>query len=751
MVQLSNRRILIGGKPVLIFSGEVHYFRLQRSEWVDRIVKAKDLGCNAIASYIPWLIHEWKRGEIRVQEVADFIDLCHSHGLWFIARPGPFIMAEMKNEGIPYWVYQDVPEAIPVTWNGEKGRSKTLDYLAPRFLDAAQSWYAGIMPVLASRLISKGGPVIAVQLDNEIGMLSWVNNQPDLTDHLIQDFEAWQGIETNRDYRRPEPAWSQEFCNKLGEYERHRIATYVAKLRSFAEAHGVRNIPFIVNIHGCGGGKGTAFPIGIHQLFESYTQSAGYLSGSDHYLGELTRENAADLYLVNAWMASVHRPEQPLSSVEFEAGTGDYGENGIRQSSASAEFKVRLSLAQGNRLLNYYLLAGGKNPPLPEKVGDGNNRAAFTGERHGFAAPISPEGNLDQTYFGLKRTTQVALAVADKLADMDEDHDNLALGFNLDYYKTAYRYPGPMTEFVEHLEWVRRPLETLTRAMLFNGYRFPAIDLLHRPLDPKGTPVLVFASSRFLGQATQVKLADYVEAGGHLLLYGELPLMDMDGSDNQQLALRLGIKPVRFYEAGPYYYLSVVPTGKPEVRVSRAQSLEGEGEVLCRILHTNEPCGLTRSVGKGKVTVLTGDGPCHLPFFRNLLSDLGATPELGGPFDGCLVTSLSNIAGERFLNLINLDQEPKTLLGDVTLGPKEAKLLPVGVTWKGVEVVRSTVEIVQRNAEFLAFAPVSRPESITIKSLSALRIEGGKVVRAGSTYEIRVDHGDVKVYFPSLA
>ena len=49
-------------------------------------------------------------------------------------------------------------------------------------------------------------------------------------------------------------------------------------------------------------------------------------------------------------------------------------------------------MAQGNRLINYYLFAGGHNPPLDEPVGDGNDRIAFTGERHGFAAPIDPEG-----------------------------------------------------------------------------------------------------------------------------------------------------------------------------------------------------------------------------------------------------------------------------------------------------------------------------------------------------------------------
>ena len=117
------------------------------------------------------------------------------------------------------------------------------------------------------------------------------------------------------------------------------------------------------------------------------------LSGSDHYLGDLTIAQRRDLYLINAFMAAVHDADQPLTSVEFEAGTGDYGGDLATPYDPSAvDLKTRLCVAQGNRLINYYLFAGGINPPLDEPVGDGNDRIAFTGERHGTAAPVGPEG-----------------------------------------------------------------------------------------------------------------------------------------------------------------------------------------------------------------------------------------------------------------------------------------------------------------------------------------------------------------------
>ena len=138
MVKLENRRIVIDGKPRLIISGEVQYFRLKRGEWRERIRQAREGGLNAIASYIPWIFHEEIEGDIDVtgrklpeHDVAAFIDMCHEEGLWFLARPGPYQMAELKNEGLPYWIFTKYPEALSETWGGKRANGKNVDYLHP--------------------------------------------------------------------------------------------------------------------------------------------------------------------------------------------------------------------------------------------------------------------------------------------------------------------------------------------------------------------------------------------------------------------------------------------------------------------------------------------------------------------------------------------------------------------------------------------------------------------------------------------
>ena len=413
-------------------------------------------------------------------------------------------MAEMKNEGIPYWVYTKHPQSIPLGWDGAPAPSRTLDYLHPGFLAAARSWYRAVMAVIAPRLQPRGGNIIAVQLDNEIGMLAWVTNAPDLTEGLLADFATW--LQAHYDaktlsgrypfdlddatiraaaVRSPREEYAAALLRDLGTFMRERFARYVATLRGYAEEFGVRDVPFVVNIHGTGDGRGLTYPIGISQLYQSYTQAPGYLSGSDIYFGDLTTRNFQDLYLANAFMDAVHSADQPLTSVEFECGSGDYHEShGTRNDPSAADFKARLCIAQGNRLLNYYLFSGGRNYRLDTPVHDGNDRIAFTGERHGFAAPVNPEGHLSYTYAPLARVTHTLMAVGDKLAAMHEQHDGVAFGFVPDYFMTEYHYPASarMREIVANLEANRGAgaWEIVARAMLFAGY----------PLRRRGSPGL---------------------------------------------------------------------------------------------------------------------------------------------------------------------------------------------------------------------------------------------------------------------
>lgn len=751
MVHYQNKRLVVDGGDALLLSGEVHYFRLARGDWQDRVDKAKAAGLDTIATYVPWIWHELPDGSFDLtgrtrpeRDLGAFVDLCHASGLRVIARPGPFVMAELKNEGLPHRLHRQHPTIVPTGWDGAPAPTATVDYLAPAFLAEARRWYEAVMPVLAPRLRPAGGPVVAVQLDNEVGMLAWVSNTPDLTDHLIDDFDGWlrrrhgdalterysfagrSTAERRAAVRHPDDSCAAALMNDLGRFMRGRFARYLAELRGYAENCGITGVPFLVNIHGTADGRAESFPVGISQLMECYAGIPGMVSGSDIYLGDLTIANAADLYLVNAFMDAVHDDDQPLTSMEFEAGDGDYGCTLGAQSDPSAvDLKTRMCLAQGNRLLNYYLFTGGVNPPLDEPVGDGNDRLGFTGERHGFAAPVDPEGRPGPSYEPTARVVRTARAMAPWLAGMREEHDALAIGFVPDHYLTEYHHPGsPAVQAVlDDVVGTRGagPGGVLARAMLLGGFRFPAVDLQAGTPDPLRHPVIALACPEHLPAEVQEHLSGYLRAGGGLLLAGRVPDKDMTGGPCTVLRDTLGLRPLGELNGSPGFFPSVTAHGwaapRAETRVNRVQLFEAPGATtVLRELTTGHGCGFDIPVGAGRAVVVAADHPCDLDLWRSAFAVLGAVPALRhtARVPGLVVLSAAGTGGGRILHALNLsgyDQEftvterAAPLFGGHTLRlpGRRALMLPLGLELGGLRTAWATAEACRVDDDSVVF------------------------------------------------
>ncbi|WP_041054434.1 beta-galactosidase [Jeotgalibacillus campisalis] len=796
MIELKEKKILIEGKPVILMCGEVHYYRLDKNDWQARIDQLKLSGCNAVATYIPWLCHQPEQHIIDIDgstrpelDIIGFLDLCQKNDLYIFVRPGPFIMAEMKNEGIPHWVYSGCLEAIPVGWDGQDPTTKTLDYLNPGFLEATRAWYKIILPPIKERLYSNGGNVIAIQLDNEVGMLSWVSNTPDLTDHLLDDLSSWllsyydtklderyPGVFNrgekirNTQLRSPTEDYAPQFLKDLGYYMRDRFARYIHILRTYCEEEGILDIPFVVNIHGTGGGRGFTFPIGISQLYESYTQDEGYLSGSDIYFGDFNMDMFQDLYLINGFMDAVHLPDQPLTSVEFNCGDGNFGSTfGGRKDPSSVDLKMRMCVAQGNRLINYYLLTGGYNYRMDQKLNDGNDRIAFTGERHGFAAPISPEGELNFTFPRMAESISRVMAVSDKLAGMNEEKDAVAFAFIPDYYMTESRYPksGKMKEILENIEQNRNgsSWEVVARAMLLKGFKFGSVDLQNQPINLAKIKTLVVPSARYLHKHIQEKLIQFMNNGGNVLLYGELPQFDMEGNPCSVLADEAGVRYKNTYRDSSEYYLSLesenLSRRYPEVRTHIAHTVEGGDSLtpLLRTYDTKEISGFESKIGRGKLIGLLTHYSCDLTFFGEIFDRLEMKRSLAHDYQhhGIFMTSVGNEDRERFIHILNLDglekefhlfeNEVKLFEGHkVALPAKRGLMLPVNVKLEKAIIRYATAEIKERACDHVTFAIQAEEQIIVIDTEHEITIEPSslKAVKKGNMYSITANLYDCR-------
>lgn len=145
----------LNGSPFFGISGECHYARVDENQWEDTILKMKMGGLNIIATYIFWIHHEEVEGKFRFdgsRNVRKFLELCKKHGMYVIVRIGPFCHGEVRNGGLPDWLY------------GKPFEVRTLD---EGFLKYVRRLYQKLGEQFAGLYFKDGGPIIGTQLDNE--------------------------------------------------------------------------------------------------------------------------------------------------------------------------------------------------------------------------------------------------------------------------------------------------------------------------------------------------------------------------------------------------------------------------------------------------------------------------------------------------------------------------------------------------------------------------------------------------------
>jgi len=148
---------LVDGHRTYLWSGEFHYFRLPSPDlWLDIFQKMKAAGFNATSLYFDWDYHSARPGHYDfsgVRDVDKLLDYAQQAGLYVIARPAPYINAEVDSGGLPSWL----------TTKDEQNRSSD-----PKFLAYADEWLTHIDRILARHQLTNGtGTVIAYQVENE--------------------------------------------------------------------------------------------------------------------------------------------------------------------------------------------------------------------------------------------------------------------------------------------------------------------------------------------------------------------------------------------------------------------------------------------------------------------------------------------------------------------------------------------------------------------------------------------------------
>ncbi|WP_246848606.1 glycoside hydrolase family 35 protein [Pseudarthrobacter sp. NIBRBAC000502772] len=147
------------GRSHRILAGAIHYFRVHPGQWEDRLSRLKAMGLNTVDTYVAWNFHQPRATDVPDfsgwRDLERFIELAGSLGMDVIVRPGPYICAEWDNGGLPNWV---------------TGRDDiALRCSDPVFQSQVEEWFDHLLPIIERQQAANGGPVVAVQIENEYG------------------------------------------------------------------------------------------------------------------------------------------------------------------------------------------------------------------------------------------------------------------------------------------------------------------------------------------------------------------------------------------------------------------------------------------------------------------------------------------------------------------------------------------------------------------------------------------------------
>lgn len=154
----TNGQFFLDGKPFQIRAGSMHYPRVPRADWRDRMRKMKAMGLNTLTTYVFWNVHEQSPGHYDFSgqnDLSEYLREAQQEGLYVILRPGPYVCAEWEFGGFPAWLLRNREMKI---------RSRD-----PIFMAAVKQWFGRLGQVVHPMMLSQGGPIIAVQVENEYG------------------------------------------------------------------------------------------------------------------------------------------------------------------------------------------------------------------------------------------------------------------------------------------------------------------------------------------------------------------------------------------------------------------------------------------------------------------------------------------------------------------------------------------------------------------------------------------------------
>lgn len=534
--KITKTDFMINGKKELLLCGELHYFRMEKQYWEKALDALVDCGCNAVAYYVPWFVHEYEEGKFDFtgelcpeNDLHTWIQLTQKKGLLGFFRPGPYVYAETTDLGLPKWFSQKYRNAHVKGYQDGKyvdvGMKNNVAHNHPDFIRAAERWYKAVCGEIQDYLAPKGN-IVMFQLCNEIPTEDLDDRNPEnlgigredglypryLTEKYGQASRLNQYYESDfSDLLTIEPHMLEAANPSLAQRDHLEFVydfyfpAYFQTLRKIARNNGVQvemihnaYNPRAISLHYGNNRKNPWLNIGI-DCYYSLTGQLGIREGT--YFCDYGAEYASNFLAKAPWV------------IEQESG---YWKDYPQVYGPELYLWNLWTIAAGYRGFNMFLFAGCENRP----------GMGWYGTDHNWQTPVSRTGERLENYPYLARS----------LSEIKKNQEDLTAPVRHDLLFGVKNDPG--------LIWKRaaRASNDFYFVLKSAGFTPRVCDFAEEPMERlKEAQALCVLSDEAMDETVQEKLCEFVKEGGRLILCGRVPTRDSWSQSCTLLADMFGI------------------------------------------------------------------------------------------------------------------------------------------------------------------------------------------------------------------
>lgn len=358
-ISFTNYYMKKNGIPFFGISGEFHFSRMSDERWEDELIKMKMCGINVVSTYLFWIHHEEEEGIFDFsgrRNLRRFVKLCAKHDLYVILRVGPFDHGEVRNGGLPDWLY---------------GKPFEVRKISDGFLYYTRRWYSGVAKEVSGLFFKDNGPVIGVQIDNEYM-------------HSSAPWELTRGISNE---------WI--FGGDEGD-------AYMLRLKEQAAECGLTPV-----FYTCTGWGGAATPDSMLPLWGGYAfrpwifhSHTGEHPITEEYVYQDFHNN--NVVCTNDFKPAYQPEERPYACCEMSGGMTCFYYYRFQFPFKSVDAMANIKIASGCNFLGYYMFHGGSNPV--GRHGGFLNEGQAPKISYDFQAALGEFGQVRESYRRLKST-----------------------------------------------------------------------------------------------------------------------------------------------------------------------------------------------------------------------------------------------------------------------------------------------------------------------------------------------------------